>query len=112
MNERLASALFGAVWGALIGGILAWLLGVYSPTLGAATMFVNARNWISGSAILFAMLGLIFNAGVGSIIGSVLNAIFQFESAENRAVAPSWLANTLLFIAVCFLMWVFFGNSP
>ena len=108
----MASALFGAVWGALIGGMLAWLLGVYSQTLGAATMYVNARNWITGSAILFAMLGLIFNLGIGSIVGSVLNAIFQFESAENRSVAPSWLANTLLFIVVCFLMWVFMDNLP
>ena len=107
MKERLASALFGAVWGALIGGILSWLLGVYSQTLGAATMSISARSWVGGTAILFAFLGFLFNVGIGTIVGVVLNAIFQFESADERSILPGWIANALLIMAACFLIWVF-----
>jgi hypothetical protein len=110
VKERLASALFGAVWGALIGGILSWLLGVYSQTLGTATIAIDARSWIEGTAILFALLGFLFNVGIGTIVGMVLNAIFQLESAEERSIFPGWVANALLIMASCVLIWVFVSN--
>lgn len=105
MIDRLASAAFGAVWGALIGAILVWLHGVYSQTLGPATTDIDAQRWIAGSALFFAALGLVFNLGIGSIIGSALNALLRFETFEDQSTVSGLLKGAVLVLVVLCLLW-------
>ncbi|HQT30667.1 MAG TPA: hypothetical protein PLE48_06435 [Thiobacillus sp.] len=82
-GERLTSAILGGLFGAFIGLALAWLLGVFSQTLGVGKLHPDVATWLGLGALAFALLGLLFGRHLGTFVGNVLNALFQFEDARN-----------------------------
>lgn len=108
MSERLFSALFGAFWGALIGAALSWLFGIYSNRMGPSFMPVDARHWGGAGALFFALMGLLFNAGVGTLIGVAIDLIFRFENVDHRGLDAPWLLKLLVLAVAAFAAWRFF----
>ena len=83
LGERLAAGAIGAIFGALIGAACAWLLGVYSSQLGAGSMHVSFKNWMLLPAAGFGISGLIFGSDVGTMIGAVIKAMYEFEKGAD-----------------------------
>lgn len=83
LGERITSSVLGAIFGALIGFILFWLLGVFSQTLGPGQVHGEFENWIGTSAAIFAFVGFLFGRHIGTLLGNILNALFQFEDQRN-----------------------------
>lgn len=100
LGERLTSAVLGGLFGALIGLALAWLLGVFSQTLGVGTLHPDVATWLGLGALTFALMGLLFGRHLGSFVGNVLNALFQFEDARNYAFLNGvfWIMLAVLLI--------------
>lgn len=98
LSDRAVAAAVGAVIGAAVGAVVAWLVGVYSNTLGAAAAPVNFPAWVGGCAGFFGAMGLLFGPGVGTVLGHVIRAIFEFERFE----PPVWLVLLLLVVAALF----------
>ena len=90
VGERITSALLGAFFGALIGFVLGWLLGVFSQTLGVGITEIEFANWLGLGALFFALMGFITGRHLGTLVGNVLNALFQFEDQRNYAFF-NWL---------------------
>jgi len=100
LGERITAAFLGVFFGALIGFILSWLLGVYSQTLGAGKVPIEFANWIGLSALFFAFLGFITGRHLGTFVGNVLNALFQFEDQRNYAFLDSLFLIVLVLILI------------
>ena len=81
LGERLVSCAVSAILGALIGGVLAWLFGVYSNTMGAASGAIDFTQWVLWSAAAFGLVGLLLGPDAGTILGTVISGIFVFEGA-------------------------------
>jgi hypothetical protein len=94
---RIISAAIGSIFGAIIGFILAWLLGVYSQTLGSGEVHTNLAKWVGIGAVFFGALGFIVDEHIGTIIGHVLNALFQFEDQRNYEFG-GWFIWTLVIV--------------
>jgi len=99
LGERITSAVLGALFGALIGFILFWLLGVFSQTLGPGQLRGEFEQWLSTGAVIFALLGFILGRHIGTLAGNLLNALFQFEDQRNYE-----FLNWFLLIALALLL--------
>jgi hypothetical protein len=82
VSERLTAALAGAVFGAIIGLALAWLVGVYSNNMGPGQVPVSFSTFALVGAASFGGIGLVFGASVGTLLGHVVTAIFDFEGSR------------------------------
>ncbi len=107
LTDRLTYAALGAAFGAVIGFILFWLLGVYSNTLGPTGLVRTPAKPIALVAAAFAAIGFIFGPSVGTAIGNTIAAIFEFERASFYE-APTWLV-VLVLAAVAFAVWHWLG---
>jgi len=99
IGERLIAAAAGAFFGAIIGGVLAWMFGVYSSRLGPSETPIDGLHWVSGSAFAFALVGLLLGSHAGTVVGKAITAIFDFERGDERASewhAPQWLVVAVL----------------
>lgn len=103
LGDRLTAAALGALFGGIVGLALAWLFGVYSSTMGASRMPVDFSHWVAWSAIGFGAVGLLFGPFVGTLIGMVINGIFEFERAEDHT--PGWLLALVLLAVVAVVWW-------
>jgi hypothetical protein len=100
-GERITSAFIGAFFGALIGLILSWLLGIYSQTLGEGKVPIEFTNLLGVSALFFAIFGFITGRHLGTFVGNVLNALFQFEDQRNYEFLNSLFLIVLALIFIC-----------
>ena len=100
LGERITSAVLGSLFGALIGLILTWLFGVFSQTLGVGKVQTDFDQWLGLSALVFALLGFIFGRRLGTFVGHVLNALFQFEDQRNY----EYLNRLLLIVFALFII--------
>lgn len=103
IGDRLTAAALGALFGGMVGFSLAWLFGVYSSTMGPSRMPVDFSHWIAWSAIGFGVVGLLLGPFVGTLIGVVINGIFEFERAEDHT--PAWLLVLALLAVVAGVWW-------
>ena len=108
MGERIVSAVISTFFGALIGFILAWLLGVYSHLLGTGRIHVDLVKWISFGALSFGLLGFIIGQHTGTLIGTVFNIIFQIEDVRNYEY-PGWLIFILFILFFTGVLWLKFN---
>ncbi|WP_293935950.1 hypothetical protein [Iodobacter sp.] len=99
LSERLASAFIGAIFGAVIGFIMAWLLGVYSQTLGPGQVHVSIAKWIGTSACIFALIGLLIGQHIATMIGNALTALLEFETIGDNGF-PSWWKLIILLVVI------------
>ena len=97
LGERLVSGAVGALFGAIIGGVLAWVFGVYSGTLGPGGMAMGPKAWIMLPAAAFGVSGLVFGSDVGTMIGAVIKAMVEFEKGPED---PWPLLQLLLAVAI------------
>lgn len=103
IGDRLSAAAVGLFFGGIIGFALAWLVGIYSNTLGPSSTPVDFKRWVGLCGIGFGMVGLIFGPFVGTLLGSVISGIYKFEQAEDHA--PTWLLVLLLLAVVAVVWW-------
>jgi hypothetical protein len=106
LGVRLASATVGAVFGAVIGLCLAWLLGVYSNTLGAGTVITQFSTFAMAGAAFFGLVGMLVGRGVGTVLGNVFSTHYTFESAE----LPAWLAFVPV-LALAAVVWCLLASA-
>ena len=106
-SERLASAAFGLCIGALIGVVLAWLLGVYSHTLGPATSDFSVFKLVSLTSLFFGVIGLLFGTSVGSALGTTIALILETERQSSNPELPRWLVVSVLALVVAAVWWHF-----
>jgi cytosine/uracil/thiamine/allantoin permease len=103
LSDRIASAFVGAVVGAVIGSFVAWMVGVYSNSLGPSHISVSFGKVVLAVASFFALLGLIIGPKVGTVMGNTIAAVFEFESPRNQDV--STLLGVLVLAAVAIGVW-------
>lgn len=110
IGKRLVAATLGALFGGVIGAILAWLLGMYSRRLVAPPFDASFKHWILGAGLVFAMLGLLRGSGVADLIGDTFNAVFRFEwgSDDDEASVWGWLVAVALGLI---LAWFWYSGS-
>ena len=105
IEERFVAAVMGAICGAFLGFLLALLMygQVNSPyTLGA--IFTNLKTVIFLPSGLFAALGLIFKASVGTWIGVVMNWLWALITGDlERGLLSQhhWWIKVLVIGVVC-----------
>lgn len=107
--ERLAAALVGAVFGAIVGLASAWLVGVYSQSLGPTQLTVSFAKFALGGAALFGGIGVVFGVSVGTLLGTAIACLFAFERGPEDEHVPVWLVWLLLFGAAGFGWWFLRG---
>ena len=93
----------------MIGFAVAWLLGVYSNTLGPGQIPVSIADWVIGGAAIFGCVGAALGSSVGTLLGNVIAALFAFERGESADV-PRWLVAVVIAGAVLFGIW--FASGP
>lgn len=104
-GERVASAAFGALFGAIIGAALVWLLGVYSQTLGPSRRVLDGSDWILGTSAVFALLGFLLGSHVGTVVGGVISGLIEFERQDRNPEVPTWLVVVVLVGAAVATVW-------
>lgn len=104
VGDRLAAAAVGAFFGAIVGFALAWMLGVYSRTLGPSHLPVDLARWIGLSALGFAAVGLVLGPFVGTLLGLVFRGLYEFERIEDRA--PAGRVVVVLLLVVGAVWWL------
>lgn len=93
--------------GGIVGLALAWLLGVYSNTLGPSRVTFGVPGFVLKVSVTFALVGLLLGPHVGTVLGNVIRLIFAFESLEQREIhAPAWLVVVVLGTVVFGVWWV------
>jgi hypothetical protein len=104
--DRFAYALIGFVFGAVLGVVCWWLYGLglslrmYGPGIDP-----SLRHWIMYVGLAFAVLGFMFQEGVGDAVGSVLNAIFDFEEGLYSRRDTGIVASLFLLALIGFAIW-------
>jgi len=108
IGDRIASAFVGAVVGVLIGLVLAWLLGVYSNTLGPSQLVFGVPSFVLKVSATFALLGLVLGPHVGTLLGNVISLIFAFETFERRddVELPRWFVLVALGLVIFGVWWL------
>ena len=81
-SERAVAALLGIVFGCLIGFMLAWMVGVFSATLGVGALKVSPAQWAVVGAAILGLVGALFGPAAGSLVGYAISGIFVFERWE------------------------------
>jgi hypothetical protein len=106
LSERVTSALLGALFGSAIGLGVAWLL-MFSTTLsllGIGSHTVSFGKSAAAGAVFFALAGAAFGASVGTLVGRVLNGIYEFERLFDRG--NHWAVElVLLLIGIAVICW-------
>ena len=109
IHDRLAYALIGAVFGAVIGAALWYFYDAgFSSRIGAPEIHAGLAAWVQYAGGFFAVLGFLFKAGVGSAVGGTVNEVYDYERGKRpNAAIPVWFAVILVVaIAVCVCYWL------
>jgi hypothetical protein len=82
--DRVATGVLGAIIGGIVGFAISWLLGVYSNTLGPSHAAVDFIHLVLYAAVFFGLVGFVFGPVVGTMLGSVIAAIYHFEGGPTE----------------------------
>jgi hypothetical protein len=109
LEERLVCTVMGALWGALLGLMLAMALSLTRPFLHNNDYL--AFNWVEvimGCSALFAVLGLLFKTSVAAILGNLIALTYTHGLRREAPDGLPWWAQVLFFAAVAALAYWFF----
>jgi hypothetical protein len=90
LGDRLVSAGFGAVVGAVLGGFIALLLTGTSHWVHYGEFEPHFREWIVGMAALAAVAGLLVGPRLGDWLGSAFSGLLKAEAAGMSPWYGSW----------------------
>ena len=104
--DRLAYALIGGVFGAVLAAVCWWLYGLaFSLRYWGPGIDPNLIHWVMSLGAAFALLGFILKDRVGSVVGDAFAAIFNFEADHHpRNDVSGWQALFIL-VLVGVLIW-------
>ena len=105
LGERTSAALLGVVFGGIIGLALAWLLGVYSNTLGSGAVRVSFQAFALAGAAIFGAVGAVLGSHLGTVLGRAISLIFAFEGAGDAGL-PRWALVALVVGAIVLAAWL------
>jgi hypothetical protein len=103
LADRLVSAVFGAVAGTVVAVLFA-LFGFRGPAVGAGLGLLPFIGWFAAG---FALIGLLFGAWIGELLGVLVGAIFEPDGnpGQGETLAPVWLVVLAAVALVVFLVW-------
>ena len=105
LYDRLAFALIGFVFGALIATVLWFLYDLgFSRQHNHPEIQVGIGTWIKYVGGLFALIGFFFKAKVGDAAGETTNQVYEYESGNYHL--PTWLVVVVL-AGVAVAVWYF-----
>jgi ABC-type uncharacterized transport system permease subunit len=105
VKDRLIYALIAALFGAIIGFILAWLFGVYSQRMGVARHLIDWKSWVINTSIIFGVIGLVFKDKAGDAVGGSFASLYKFEDVDNNPQVPTWFAVIFLILVAVSVWW-------
>jgi hypothetical protein len=106
LGERIAYAVLGAIFGALIGTVCWWLYGLaLSLNYDGPGMDPILRHWLTFSTAAYAALGFIFGERAGDIVGDSLSAIFHFEIDEVPGQSAGAVVGLVLILIIVAAVW-------
>lgn len=85
LQERFVATVMGAIWGAVLGFMLAILLDTLSRG-GYSTHFdlMEWRRTILACAGVFASLGLVFKSSAAKVLGTLMSWVWEGIQYTNR----------------------------
>ncbi|MES2401469.1 MAG: hypothetical protein V4573_15880 [Pseudomonadota bacterium] len=104
------AAALGAIWGALAGLMLAAALSLVRPLTGRDDyLVVHWSAVVLAGSVVFALLGLLFKASVGTWAGQTIAWIFDrmAQRGEPTDGLPWWL-QFLFYASLAAMAWWFF----
>lgn len=105
LHERFVSACMGAIWGAVLGVFVGLFFHfIVGHDFDKGFLIFNWKNTIIGCAGLFAAMGLIFKASVGTAIGTLMNWAWNGIQLEN---SNSLWFNVLIACAVILIWYLY-----
>jgi len=99
----------GAIWGALLGLMLAMALSLVRPLLNNNDYLVF--NWvevIAACSALFAVLGLLFKTSIAAVLGELVALTYTHGLRREAPDGLPWWVQILFFAAVVALAYWFF----
>jgi fluoride ion exporter CrcB/FEX len=110
LHERLVSAVLGALWGALLGLLLALFFHyVVGSDFDKGFLIVNWKNTIVGSAVVFAILGLVFKATAGTIVGTLMSWVWSVIEHDRKVHEFSIWSVLLVLAALAYWLYTIKG---
>jgi hypothetical protein len=108
LQERFVSAFMGAIWGAILGILVGFFCHlVFGADFDRGFLILNWKNIIIGSSGLLAVLGLIFKASIGTVIGTLMS--WTWDGIQIASANNFW-ANFILACAVI-LIWYLYSKG-
>ncbi len=106
LHERLVSAMLGALWGALLGLLLAFFFHyVIGVNFDRGFLILDWKSTILGSAIVFTIIGFIFKASAGTIVGTLMSWVWSaIEHYREIYRGNLWI---LLFFLAAISFWFY-----
>lgn len=99
----------GAIWGALLGLMLAMALSLVRPLLNNNDYL--AFNWmevIAACSALFAVLGLLFKTSIAAVLGNLVALTYTHGLRREAPDSLPWWLQVLFYAAVAALAYWFF----
>lgn len=99
----------GAIWGALLGLMLAMALSLVRPLLNNNDYL--AFNWvevIAACSALFAVLGLLFKTSIATVLGNLVALTYTHGLRREAPDSLPWWLQVLFYAAVAALAYWFF----
>lgn len=109
LEERFVCTVMGAIWGALLGLMLAMALSLVRPLLNNNDYLVF--NWvevIAACSALFAVLGLLFKTSIAAILGNLISLTYTHGLRREAPDGLPWWIQVLFYAAVAALAYWFF----
>jgi hypothetical protein len=110
LHERFVSAVLGALWGALLGLLVA-LFFHYLPgdSFERGFLIVEWKSTIFGCAGFFAAMGLIFKSSIATVIGTLINWWWRVISRNNEdgllSNESNWVKSMVIGVLALLLYW-------
>jgi hypothetical protein len=107
LPERLVSAALGAFWGSVLGLLFALFFHyVVGSDFDRGFLIVDWKNTIVGSSIIFAIVGLIFKANAGTIVGTLIGWVWSAIEYDRETSRLNWWGILIAAVAISYYFYV------